>query len=170
MILADDALAIYISAGLAGFLVVLWCCAVIACKGPCRSFDEPVKSPFDMYMDPASRNTALRNKYDVYQYHLMTPRTPIERHKVEVPTPPAQPSAPASSFDFGAVLRMQAEERARTQGRDRLAKDPLLKKEQGDSSSDTTNEVEPRRVNRITVDIENRDDQTVQPLIQDSSV
>lgn len=99
-----------------------------------------------------------------------TPRTPIERHKVEVPTPPAQPSAPASSFDFGAVLRMQAEERARTQGRDRLAKDPLLKKEQGDSSSDTTNDVEPRRVNRITVDIENRDDQTVQPLIQDSSV
>lgn len=65
---------------------------------------------------------------------------------------------------------MQAEERARTQGRDRLAKDPLLKKEQGDSSSDTTNDVEPRRVNRITVDIENRDDQTVQPLIQDSSV
>lgn len=71
MILADDALAIYISAGLAGFLAVLWCCAIIVCKGPCRSFDEPVKSPFDMYMDPASRNTALRNKYDVYQYHLM---------------------------------------------------------------------------------------------------
>lgn len=71
MILADDALAIYISAGLAGFLVLLWCMAMILCKGPCRSFDEPVKSPFDMYMDPASRNTALRNKYDVYQYHLM---------------------------------------------------------------------------------------------------
>ena len=71
MILADDALAIYISVGLAGFLAVLWCCAIIVCKGPCRSFDEPVKSPFDMYMDPASRNTALRNKYDVYQYHLM---------------------------------------------------------------------------------------------------
>ena len=71
MILADDALAIYISAGLAGFLVVLWCCAIAVCKGPCRSFEEPVKSPFDMYMDPASRNTALRNKYDVYQYHLM---------------------------------------------------------------------------------------------------
>lgn len=65
---------------------------------------------------------------------------------------------------------MQAEERARSQGRDRLAEDPLLKKEQGDSSSDTTNDVEPRRVNRITVDIESRDEQTDQPLIQDSSV
>ena len=64
---------------------------------------------------------------------------------------------------------MQAEERARTQGRDRLAKDPLLKKEQGDSSSDTT-DLEPRRVNRITVDIESRDEQTDQPLIHDSSV
>ena len=65
---------------------------------------------------------------------------------------------------------MQAEERARTQGRDRLAKDPLIKKEEGDSSSDTTNDVQPKRVNRITVDIESRDEQTDQPLIQDSSV
>ncbi|KAL9984506.1 hypothetical protein ACROYT_G006807 [Oculina patagonica] len=142
---------------------------MIACRGPCRSFEEPVKSPFDMYMDPASRNTALRNKYDVYQYHLMTPRTPIERHKVVVPTPPtqplAEPSAPAAAFDFGAVLRMQAEERAHVQGRDRHVRDPLLKKEQGDSSPDINN-VEPKKVNRITVDIESTD----QPLIHDSSV
>lgn len=71
MILADGTLAIYISAGLAGFLVLLWCCAMCVCKGPCRSFDETVKSPFEMHMDPASRTTALRNKYDVYHYHLM---------------------------------------------------------------------------------------------------
>ena len=86
-----------------------------------------------------------------------------------VPTPPTQPNAPVAAspaaFDFGAVLRMQAEERAHAQGRDRQARDPLLKKEQGDSSSDT-NSGEPKKVNRITVDIESTD----QPLIHDSSV
>lgn len=71
MILADDALAIYIAAGLAGFLVLLCCLAAAVCKGPCRSFDEPVKSPFEMHMDPASRSEALQNKYEVYHYHLM---------------------------------------------------------------------------------------------------
>lgn len=87
-----------------------------------------------------------------------------------VPTPPtqplAQPSAPAAAFDFGAVLRMQAEERAHAHGRDHHVRDPLLKAEQGDSSSDSANNVEPRKVNRITVDIESTD----QPLIHDSSV
>lgn len=71
MILSDDDLAIYIAAGLAGFLVLLCCLATLVCKGPCRSFEEPVKSPFEMYMDPASRNEALQNKYEVYHYHLM---------------------------------------------------------------------------------------------------
>ena len=60
---------------------------------------------------------------------------------------------------------MQAEERAQAQRKDRHATDALLKKEQGDSSSDT-NSVELKRVNKITVAIESTD----QPLIHDSSV
>lgn len=73
MFLDDHELAIYIAAGLAGFLIVLWCLAIL-CKGPCRSFDEPVKSPFEMYMDPATRNQALQTKYELYHYHLMVSR------------------------------------------------------------------------------------------------
>lgn len=79
MILADDALAIYIAAGLAGFLVLLCCLSAIVCKGPCRSFNEPVKSPFEMYMDPASKSEALQYKYESYQYHLMVSANPYSQ-------------------------------------------------------------------------------------------
>lgn len=79
MILAGDALAIYIAAGLAGFLVLLCCLSALVCKGPCRSFNEPVKSPFEMYMDPASKSEALQNKYETYQYHLMVSSNPYSR-------------------------------------------------------------------------------------------
>lgn len=61
-------------------------------------------------------------------------------------------------------------DRAHAQGKDRFAVDPLLTKEEGDSSSTDTNHVEPKRVNRITVDIESREEQTDMPLINDSSV
>lgn len=171
MILADDALAIYIAAGLAGFLVLLCCLATCLCKGPCRSFEEPVKSPFEMHMDPASRNEAIQTKYEVYHYHLMTPKTPVERHQVRLPTPLAEANGPtAGAFDFGAVLRMQAMEKANAMKNERQSKDPLLRKEEGGSSSDT-NEGETRKVNRITVDIEsNKEEQTSMPLMMDSSV
>ena len=101
-------------------------------------------------------------------FFLQTPRTPIERHKVQIPTGTPltqQASAPPAAFDFGAVLRMQAVERAQAQRKDPHVTDALLKKEQGDSSSDT-NSVELKRINKITVAIESTD----QPLIQDSSV
>lgn len=177
MILADGTLAIYISAGLAGFLALLWCCAICVCKGPCRSLDEPVKSPFEMHMDPASKDTALRNKYEVYDYHLMTPKTPTQQHQVLlppqlVPTPISQASGSPIAFDFGAVLKMQAADKANAKGRDRQARDPLIDKEQGDSSSDSNNEnVKLKRLNTIKVDVQNIDDQkSDKPLIQEDDL
>lgn len=172
MILADDALAIYIAAGLAGFLVLLCCLTAIVCKGPCRSFDEPVKSPFEMHMDPASKNEALQTKYEIYQYHLMTPKT-AERHQVKVPTPLVEVTgAEGNAFDFGAVLRMQAMERANSQKREPHAKDPLLQTEQGSQSSSVSNNGETTTVGgRFTVEIESSGkEQTSTPLIADSGV
>lgn len=175
MILADDSLAIYIAAGLAGFLVLLCCCAAIVCKGLCRSFEEPVKSPFEMHMDPASRNEALQNKYEVYHYHLMTPRTPVERHQVKVPTPLIEVTGPTpGGFDFGAVLRMQAMEKANSLRSERHANDPLLNKEH-DSSSTDTNNGGTGAVDRIAVDLEsNKEEQATSeasvPLMMDSIV
>lgn len=174
MILADDALAIYIAAGLAGFLVLLCCLSAIVCKGPCRSFNEPVKSPFEMYMDPASKSEALQYKYESYQYHLMTPKT-AERRQVKVPTPLVEVTgATAGTFDFGAVLRMQAIERSNSQSKERHGKDPLLQAEQDSQSSsvsannggDTTVEN-----GRVAVEIESdRGGQISTPPIVDSCV
>lgn len=176
MILADGTLAIYIAAGLAGFLVLLWCCALCVCKGPCRSLNEPVKSPFEMHMDPASRDTALRNKYEAYHYHLMTPKTPTQQHQVKlpiqlVPTPISQGSGSPIAFDFGAVLKMQAADKANAKTRDSQVRDSLIDKEQGDSSSDSNNEnVELKKLNTITVDVQSTDDKkSDKPLLQEEN-
>lgn len=172
MFLDDHELAIYIAAGLAGFLIVLWCLAIL-CKGPCRSFDEPVKSPFEMYMDPATRNQALQTKYELYHYHLMTPKTPVERHEIRVPAQVTEAGGPTTSaFDFGAVLRMHSMDKANAQN-GRQAKYPLLTKEQGDQgslSSDTTGG-ESRNIYKVNVDIEsNKKEETSVPLMMDSNV
>lgn len=71
----DSSAAVYIAAGLFGFLVVLWCLAVCVCRGPCQSFHRPVKSPLEAHLDPATREAAMNIKYALYYYHLMVSLT-----------------------------------------------------------------------------------------------
>ena len=90
-----------------------------------------------------------------------------------VPTPATQTSGSPTAFDFGAVLKMQAADKANAKRKESQAEDTLINKEQRNSSSDTDNDsnVQPKKVNTITVDIESRDEQqSDRPLIQDSNV
>ena len=67
---------------------------------------------------------------------------------------------------------MQAADKANAKGRDRQVRDPLIDKEQGDSSSDSNNEnVKLKRLNTIKVDVQNIDDQkSDKPLIQQDNL
>ena len=88
-----------------------------------------------------------------------------------MPTPLIEVTSPtAGAFDFGAVLKMQAMDKANAQKTRQQPKDPLLKKEEEGSSSDSNNG-ETRKDDITTVDIENNEDeQTSVPLMKDSCV
>ena len=66
----DDATAIYISAGLFAFLVLLWISTACFSKGPCNDFNQPVRSPLEAHLDPASRPGVLKTKYGVYLHNV----------------------------------------------------------------------------------------------------
>lgn len=66
---------------------------------------------------------------------------------------------------------MQAADKANAKTRDSQVSDPLIDKEQGDSSSDSNNEnVELKKLNTITVDAQSTDDKkSDKPLIQEEN-
>ena len=66
---------------------------------------------------------------------------------------------------------MQAADKANAKTRDSQVRDPLIDKEHGDSSSDSNNEnVELKKLNTITVDVQSTDDKkSDKPLIQEEN-
>lgn len=66
---------------------------------------------------------------------------------------------------------MQAADKANAKTRDSQVRDPLIDKEQGDSSSDSNNEnVELKKLNTITVDVQSTDDKkSDKPLLQEEN-
>lgn len=66
---------------------------------------------------------------------------------------------------------MQAADKANAKTRDSQVRDSLIDKEQGDSSSDSNNEnVELKKLNTITVDVQSTDDKkSDKPLLQEEN-
>ena len=65
---------------------------------------------------------------------------------------------------------MQAADKANAKTRDSQVRDPLIDKEQGDSSDSNNENVELKKLNTITVDVQSTDDKkSDKPLIQEEN-